>query len=41
MGEKGRARVSGRHTMKVMMENYASAIRGAVESWSRGAAQDA
>jgi len=39
MGERGRARVSRRHTMKGMMENYASAIRGAVEN--RGAARDA
>ena len=39
MGEKGRARVSGRHTMKGMIENYASSIRGAVEN--RGAPRDA
>jgi len=41
MGERGRARVSGRHTMKGMMESYASAIRAAVESGRGGAARDA
>jgi len=32
MGERGRARVSERHTVKGMIENYAAAIRSAVEN---------
>lgn len=37
MGERGRARVSGRHTTKGMIENYATAIRTAVESGNKAA----